>query len=379
MKLIEKKIPEAFLPGEFIREELEAREWGQIDLAAILGRSPNIISDIISGKRSISPDIAQELASAFGTSAELWLNLQTAHDLAMAERSNHAVARRAVIYDRVPIREMLKRGWIGESSNVDVLESRVCQFLEISDLRSEASFAHAARKSDDYGKITTAQLAWLMRAKKLAQALKAEAKYLDDRFDLMMTELASLLSEPESIRTIPRILSKYGLRFIVVEHLPKTKVDGACFGLDEHSPVVVLSLRYDRIDWFWHTLCHELKHVRERDWERAPLVETKVMGEDAQPTDEKPDEEKKADKFASEFLVDQPRLDDFVARHHPFYSQKSIIAFSKLIPVHPGIVIGQLQFKGVMRYSNLRGLLVRVRDIITSTAITDGWGRTIVI
>ena len=377
--MVEKQIAEAFLPGEFIREELEARDWGQIDLAEIVGRPPNIISDIISGKRSISPEIAQELSSAFGTSAELWLNLQSAYELATAQRANDTVARRAKLYSLVPMREILKRGWIEESSNVEVLESRVCQFLEISTLTSQASFAHAARKSDDYGKITTAQLAWLMRAKKLAQALKVEAEYLEDRFDLMMTELRNLLSEPESIRNIPRILSKFGLRFIVIEHLPRTRIDGACFGLDKHSPVVVLSLRYDRIDWFWHTLCHELKHVRGRDWERAPLVETKISGEDAQPTDEKPEEERKADKFAAEFLVDQHKLDDFVARNHPFYSQKSITGFSRLNSVHPGIVIGQLQFKGMIRYSNLRGLLVRVRDMITSTTLTDGWGKTIVI
>lgn len=370
-------LPEAFHPGEYIREEAEERGWSPSDLADILGYERNVISDVFAGRRSISPEMAKALGDAFGTGAQVWLNLQAAYRLATSAEKDDAVARRARLYEKAPIREMQGRGWIEESSNVEILEAQVCQFFDIKKLGDKIPFEHAARKSTDYTGISPSQLAWLIRARNLARAFPQNIRYSDRLFDSIMTTLHPLCSEPEEIRHIPKVLSEYGIRFLIVEHLPKTKIDGACFWLDKHSPVIVLSLRYNRIDWFWHTLGHELKHVGDRDGEKKPVLEIRLVGEDAQPVDEKPDEERQADKFAVGFLVDQAKLQDFTKRHHPLYSKRDVIGFSRLIGVHPGIVVGQLQHRGEIPYSNLRGILVRVRDIITKTALTDGWGTTI--
>ena len=75
---------EAFPPGEFLREELEARGWSPADLADILGCAPEIVNEIIAGKRGISPDTARGLAEAFGTSPDLWLNLEATHEAGRA-------------------------------------------------------------------------------------------------------------------------------------------------------------------------------------------------------------------------------------------------------------------------------------------------------
>jgi len=50
---------EVFAPGEFIREELEVRGWSQNDLAAILGRPPRVVSEVVTGKRAITPETAK--------------------------------------------------------------------------------------------------------------------------------------------------------------------------------------------------------------------------------------------------------------------------------------------------------------------------------
>ncbi|MGA9111331.1 MAG: helix-turn-helix domain-containing protein, partial [Smithella sp.] len=70
--MINKKVAEVFPPGEFIKEELEARNWSQTELAEIIGRQPNVISELIMGKRSITPETANALGDAFGTSAQYW-------------------------------------------------------------------------------------------------------------------------------------------------------------------------------------------------------------------------------------------------------------------------------------------------------------------
>lgn len=71
-------------PGEFIKEELKERGWTQSHLATIMGVPIQRINTIISGKRGITADTAIRLGRAFGTSAEMWMNLQSAYDIHVA-------------------------------------------------------------------------------------------------------------------------------------------------------------------------------------------------------------------------------------------------------------------------------------------------------
>jgi HTH-type transcriptional regulator / antitoxin HigA len=86
---------EVFPPGDYIREELEARHWRQSDLAAVLGRPLPAINEMINGKKRITAETAKALALAFGTSAEVWLNLETAYRLSLAKDPDPKIARRA--------------------------------------------------------------------------------------------------------------------------------------------------------------------------------------------------------------------------------------------------------------------------------------------
>lgn len=76
----------AYLPGDLIREELEARGWTQKKLAQIMGTDAGLVSQIVNGKRAITAKTANELALAFGTSADLWMNLQVTYHLATAKK-----------------------------------------------------------------------------------------------------------------------------------------------------------------------------------------------------------------------------------------------------------------------------------------------------
>jgi HTH-type transcriptional regulator/antitoxin HigA len=67
-------------------------------------------------------------------------------------------------------------------------------------------------------------------------------------------------------------------------------------------------------------------------------------------------------------------LNDFIARVRPLYSEQRILAFAKRINVHPGLVVGQLQRRGEIPYSHFHKYLVKIRHIITQSALTDGWG-----
>ena len=58
-----------------------------------------------------------------------------------------------------------------------------------------------------------------------------------------------------------RKLEEYGISVVILPPLPGTFLDGAAMVGPAGSPVIGLTLRYDRVDGFWFTLLHELAHV----------------------------------------------------------------------------------------------------------------------
>src|SRR5688500_4440889 len=102
---------EVFPPGDFIQEILEARGWTQADLAEVLGRPVSLVNDLLAGRRGITPQTAQELAAAFDTSPEYWMNLDAAYQLSRVRADERgAIGRRAKLYARAPLKEMVRRG-----------------------------------------------------------------------------------------------------------------------------------------------------------------------------------------------------------------------------------------------------------------------------
>lgn len=85
----------AFHPGEYIAEELKARSWSQSDLARILGRPFQHVNLLVNCRRRVTVETASELAAAFGTSVEVWLNLQARYDAANAPKPDRTIIRRS--------------------------------------------------------------------------------------------------------------------------------------------------------------------------------------------------------------------------------------------------------------------------------------------
>jgi addiction module HigA family antidote len=73
-------------PGEILLEDvIKGLGITQHKLAVSMGVPPRRINEIVHGKRGITADTALRLAKYFGTSAELWTNLQSHHELDRAE------------------------------------------------------------------------------------------------------------------------------------------------------------------------------------------------------------------------------------------------------------------------------------------------------
>jgi integrase len=82
--------------GEYLRDELEARGWTQTQFAEIIGRPVGLVSKIINSKTRITPITAKEIAAALGTSAELWMRLDTSYQLAITPDPPETIAEAAL-------------------------------------------------------------------------------------------------------------------------------------------------------------------------------------------------------------------------------------------------------------------------------------------
>ena len=90
-----KKLPPTH-PGEILKEELEARGISLNKLSRDIRIPLSRVSLIANGRRAVTADTALRLARYFGTSAQVWMNLQSTYDLEIAERKTGAVIQKEV-------------------------------------------------------------------------------------------------------------------------------------------------------------------------------------------------------------------------------------------------------------------------------------------
>lgn len=364
-------------PGQLIEALLEELGWSQRTLAMVIGKGDATINKIIAGKQSLDADTALLLEEVFNVPASRFLDLQKEYDLAVAKataRPDPARANRARLFGGLPIAEMAKRGWLGDANprSVDQIESALTKFFGADTLDEIEILPHAARKTLVNTEPSPAQLAWLYRVKAMASEMIVP-RYTQQALDAALHELKSLLVSAENVRKVPRILAEAGIRFVVVETLPTAKIDGVCFWLNDHSPVVGMSLRHDRNDNFWFVLRHELEHVRLGHGKDAMILDAELDGERAGTGPDVPEEERLANNAAANFVIPQAQMQAFIDRKAPLFSERDMIGFARSLGVHPGIVAGQLQHK-TGRYERFRQHLAKVRSYILPTSYVDGWG-----
>lgn len=83
-------------PGEILREEMETLNLSATQLSKALCVPVNRVTLILNGQRGISADTALRLARYFGTSPDLWLNLQKTWELRHAEITNGQLIKNSI-------------------------------------------------------------------------------------------------------------------------------------------------------------------------------------------------------------------------------------------------------------------------------------------
>ena len=371
---------ESASPAAFIREQLDARGMTQLDLAFVLGTNQQTVNHLAVGKRGVSAEMAKALGAAFDVPAAHILEMQKASELRAelerAKQPDASIARKARLMQTYPVREMIKRGWVDDDPKT--LEAQVARFFGCSSVEDlphlPRDMAHAAKKVSYWEQIPPPQFAWLLRVKQIADRLIVPV-YSEAALRESLPKLRALMDRPESASRVPRIMQECGVRLVVVENLPGGKIDGVCFWTaGDASPVIGLSLRFDRIDNFWFVLRHEIEHVMRRDGVSTINVDTDICSESEEDRG-LPECERSANDAASDFMVPRSKIESWIARKAPFYPERDLLAFATLQGVHAGIVAGQVRYR-TKKFRLFKEHLVKIRSAVLATAVVDGWGDT---
>jgi HTH-type transcriptional regulator / antitoxin HigA len=350
-------------PGSHIARELEARGWSQKDLADIMGRPVQVVNEIIKGKKQITVATAMELAAAFGTRPEVWVDLETKYRLFLARESKEStrISLRSKIYSKVPLSELIRRNWLdvkeNAKNNLAVLERAVCKFLCI-DTIDEAPAAPVMRHTLRKEQNGMALFAWVRRVEALANKQTTAQPFDRKKIPSLVEALLPMTAAPTLVAKVRDVLLTFGIRFVIVPHLPQTYLDGAVFYLDSETrqkPIVAITMRYDRIDWFWFTLFHELAHLFKNHYPEGVLD-----GETIPDNDKK--NETEADSIAKDWLIPPNEYAPFAPKH--FVGLTDVKSLATRLQRHPGIVLGRFQKDGKIPFSRHRSLLVRVKSFL---------------
>jgi HTH-type transcriptional regulator/antitoxin HigA len=323
-------------PIDAIKFRMEQQNLSQRDLVPFIG-SLSKVSEVLSGKRSLSLSMIRSLSKGLNIPAEILLK----EPLPKVPEEIEGICQKAHCF---PLKEMKKRKWFPDSA-YDVKEQAEELLREwlglLNDIKPPVSvFPKATRQTEKTDRY--ALFAWCVKVLLEARKIKAPnyTKGSIDRHFLEELKKLSLLTEGPKIAT--ERLREKGIRVITEDHLPKTHLDGVLISYND-QPVIGLTLRYDRIDNFWFVLFHELAHLIndfEKDATNAVFIDDMTLDSASGMLDEV---ERLADETATEALIPSNEWQKEISEY-TLPSSHKIIELAFKWQVNPAIIAGRLRY-----------------------------------
>ena len=326
-------------PIEAIKFRMEQQKLKPRDLIPYIG-SRSKVSEVLSGKRSLTLSMIRSLSSGLGIPANVLIQEQNQDD---------------IDWDRFPIKQMIAWGWIPAPEHPRLTRSEEILrpfFAEAGNLQFKAVFYRSSshirsgRSMDDYA-LTAWSARVLARASANPPAVQYKVGILTEEFIRNVVQLSISETGPLLARDF---LREQGIQVIVERHLPRTYLDGAVIMTDKLSPVIGLTLRHDRVDNFWFTLIHELAHISlHLDNESSIFYDDLDMEAEDDPR------EREADRLAGETLIPDEAWNQSPASH--LRSPEAAEHLAKQLNIHPAIVAGRMRhdLKAYRLLNNLVG------------------------
>lgn len=354
-------LPNITKPGELVKSELKERHISQKAFAKAIGVGESHLSDLLSGRRRLTNELAKKIEELLGINSQLLIDIQTAN--AIVHKANSNTDRSEIesqiainsIEAIVSVKTLLKFTKKKFKNNLEKL-SALHEYYGISVNTSEAisSLAQGCyRKSATTGMDKKMILTWVIMAHAVSHTVKPSGEFSLDKMPELCNCVAILLHQNDSdlINNLTDLLSSYGIGLIRINKVERASIDGYSF-FNNGIPYIALTCRYDRIDNLAFTILHELAHIAlgHTNRDKSQLnIDRRSYDEDFNDSIE--DE---ANHFASEQLIPTdiwqfaPTISAI-----PYIIKAKYKKWAESIGLNPWIVLGRLSYEtGIYKFPN---------------------------
>src|SRR5262245_10245734 len=316
-----------------LRFRMEQAELSPRDLIPFIGTRAKV-SEVLSGKRPLTMQMARALHANLGIPADVLLQQPGGQLPNVLE---------GIDWKRFPLAEMAKRGWIEKRPNLLDHAEEIMRDL-IARAGGEHVLPAALYRRNDHARTNAktdlyALNAWCWEVLARANATRLRASYETGTVDVeFLRKVARLSWSAEGPRLARELLGKHGIPLVCLQHLPRTYLDGAALQLADGTPVVGLTLRYDRLDNFWFCLFHELAHIgRHMGNTRQEVFIDDLSLRDVEGVRRDPKEDE-ADEWAENGLIPKAVWESSRVKESP--SPLAVMELAQQLEIHPAIIAG---------------------------------------
>ncbi len=318
-----------------IRFRMDQAGLSPRDLIPFLGTRAKV-SEVLSGKRPLTMQMARALHANLGIPADVLLQ-QPGGELPSALDG--------IEWERFPLAEMAKRGWIAKRQNLaahaeelirDLIRRAGGEHVLPVGLYRKNDVARLNAKTDPY-----ALKAWCWEVLARANARRRPVAHKPGTVDQsFLRKVAKLSWSEEGPKLAQEFLAKYGIQLVYLAHLPRTHLDGAALQLADGTPVIGMTLRYDRLDNFWFCLLHELAHIGRHMKDGVEAFVDDLSLRDVTGARRDPREEE-ADEWAEAGLIPEDVWKTSRVKDDP--SPLAVMELAQRLGIHPAIIAGRVR------------------------------------
>ena len=342
-------------PGWLLEITLEDNQFSQAEFARRCGRSPKLISEIISGKAPIDTETAIQFERTTGIVAEIWNQMESNY------RSHLALKKEADIAENwqksFPTNELVKRGFFTKpESKIDAV-SKLLKFFAVGSIvgwnNRYGDLSVLYRHSKSFGSDRVALATWLRIGEIEADTQDCQ-DYDKSKFLEATKNIRGLTRQPieKNLKKIIKTCNEAGVAFVLTPPLPSIALSGTARWLTPRKAIIQVSGRHKTDDHFWFSFFHEVAHILLHS---KKTVFTDELGNNAEELDSL---EVEANEWASKFLIPSKNWDELIK--YSTYNQVVIKKFAREIEIAPGIVVGMLQHNKLIPWKRLNSLKQKI-------------------
>lgn len=350
MKDRQELIPDWFSkPGDSLRAMMLRRSMLAQSVADRLDGGVATLRGLLDASLDLDDRYAEILSEAVGGTRSFWLKRQANYEEALERALDRALAseEESAAWLTLQLPGSRPKGRLSADRRRSEVRRRLT-FYNVGTLsawqarygriRSETLFRTTnAFTSDD-----SAVLMWLRSGEIDADLVTTRSWSAGNLLDrLKDIKALSKVHQPERFLPKLRILCAEAGVAVVTKRAPEgCRASGASRMVASDKAMVLLSFRGRSDDRFWFTLFHELGHL--------VLHGAKTFLDDD--LDDRDDSEREANEFAARLIVPEHRQDEF---EHLRPTRNDVIRFSVGLNVAPGLTVGQMQHRGMIRQNQL--------------------------